>query len=36
MAGTAIRLTLLPTISKKEAHHIAEALKETAERYKKI
>lgn len=35
MAGTAIRLTLLPTATKKDATMIAEALKETADRYRR-
>jgi len=34
MAGTAIRLTLLPGVSFSEARHIASALKETADRYR--
>lgn len=34
LAGTAIRLSLLPNISKTEARRIAEALKETADRYR--
>ncbi len=35
MAGTAIRLTLLPDASMSDAKRIAEALKETADRYRK-
>lgn len=34
MAGTAIRLTLLPSATKSDARRIAHALKETAERYR--
>ncbi len=35
MAGTAIRLTLLPSATKSDARRIAAALKETAERYRR-
>ena len=34
MAGTAIRLTLLPDATKSQARRIAQALKETADRYR--
>ncbi len=34
--GTAIRLTFLPNFSKRQGRRIAQALKETAERYRKI
>lgn len=35
MAGTAIRLTLLPGATRRQARRIAEALKETADRYRR-
>lgn len=35
LAGTAIRLTLLPTATKSDTKKIAQALKETAERYRR-
>lgn len=35
MAGTAIRLTLLPSATRSDARFIAEALKETADRYRR-
>ena len=35
LAGTAIRLTLLPDVTYAEARRIAHALKETAERYRR-
>ncbi len=35
MAGTAVRLTLLPTATRSDARRIAQALKETADRYRR-